>query len=141
MRMPIAVSTLRGYLRMTSTIGIEASVLVSLTRSNAGDSISFRRMTRPMITRIALARNGTRQPQLANADSDMLLLTSLNTSVEISRPAGTPICGHEPKNPRRPFGACSTDISTAPPHSPPTPMPCAKRSVTSRIGARMPIEL
>ena len=27
-----------------------------------------------------------------------------------------------------PSGACSTDISTAPPHSPPTPMPCAKRS-------------
>jgi hypothetical protein len=39
-----------------------ASVFDSLTRSNAGDSISFRRITKPTITRIALARNGMRQP-------------------------------------------------------------------------------
>ena len=126
--MPIAVSTSRGYLRTTSTIGFGASVLVSLTRSNAGDSISFRRMNRPTPTRIALARNGTRQPQARNAASLVIACTSANTPVESSRPAGTPICGHEPKKPRRPLGACSTDISTAPPHSPPTPMPCAKRS-------------
>ena len=32
------------------------------------------------------------------------------------------------RSPRRPRGECSTAISTAPPHSPPTPMPCAQRS-------------
>ena len=98
-------------------------------------------MNRPTPTRIALARNGTRQPHAMNAASLVIACTSAKTAVESSRPAGTPICGHEPKKPRRPFGACSTDISTAPPHSPPTPMPCAKRRTTSRIGARMPIEL
>ena len=75
-----------------------------------------------------------------NAASLVIACTSANTPVESSRPAGTPICGHEPKKPRRPFGACSTDISTAPPHSPPTPMPCAKRSTTSSIGATTPID-
>jgi hypothetical protein len=99
------------------------------------------RITKPTITRTALARNGTRQPQLSNVDADIEPSTSLNTSVESSRPAGTPICGHEPKKPRRPLGAYSVDISTAPPHSPPTPMPCAKRRTTSRTGASTPIAL
>jgi hypothetical protein len=36
-------------------------------------------------------------------------------------------------------GACSTDISTAPPHSPPTPMPWAMRSSTRMTGAQMPM--
>src|SRR5512133_2377044 len=56
-----------------------------------------------------------------------------------NRPAGTPIWGQLPKKPRRPGGAGSTDISTAPPHSPPTPMPWAMRRVTRMTGAQMPI--
>ena len=99
-----------------------------------------RRMKRPTPTSTALARNGIRQPQLRNAASLVIACTSANTLVERSRPAGTPICGHDPKKPRRPGGACSTDISTAPPHSPPTPMPCANRSTTSRTGAITPID-
>jgi hypothetical protein len=70
--------------------------LVSFTRSNAGDSISFRRMNRPTATSSTLARNGTRQPHDMNAASLVIACTSANTPVESSRPAGTPICGHEP---------------------------------------------
>ena len=38
-------------------------------------------------------------------------------------------------------GAFSTTIRTAPPHSPPRPMPCSRRSSTRRMGAAMPIWL
>jgi hypothetical protein len=139
MRMPIAVSTSRGWCLMTSTIGLSHSVPSSLTCWNAGDSMIFRRMNRPTPTSTIEIRNGIRQPQAMNWSSVVALCTMVNASVESSRPAGTPICGQLPKKPRLPLGACSTDISTAPPHSPPTPMPCAKRSTTSRIGAARPI--
>ena len=49
------------------------------------------------------------------------------------------MCAKLPKNPRRSAGAYSTASSTAPPYSPPTPMPCSTRSVTSRTGAHQPI--
>jgi hypothetical protein len=87
-----------------------------------------------------LTRNGTRHAHALKVASDVSARTSANTVVESARPAGTPICGHEPKKPRLFLGACSTAISTAPPHSPPTPMPCTKRRVTSRIGAITPID-
>jgi hypothetical protein len=57
----------------------------------------------------------------------------------MSMPAGTPVCGKLPKKPRRFLGACSTAISAAPPHSPPTPRPWAIRSRTSTIGAAIPM--
>jgi hypothetical protein len=114
-------------------------VPVSLTLWNAGDSYSRSRTNSPTAIRTALSRNGTRQPQDRNASSEVTSWTIRNTTVDRNRPAGTPICGQLPKKPRRPFGACSTDMSTAPPHSPPTPMPWAMRSTTSRIGAQMPM--
>ena len=49
------------------------------------------------------------------------------------------MCAKLPKKPRRSAGAYSTASSTAPPYSPPTPMPCSTRSVTSRTGAHQPI--
>ena len=42
-------------------------------------------------------------------------------------------------NPRRLLDPHSIDMSTEPPHSPPTPMPCTIRSTTSRIGAQTPM--
>jgi hypothetical protein len=54
-------------------------------------------------------------------------------------PSGTPICGNDPKKLRLSTGACSTAMSAAPPHSPPAEKPCARRSMTSRIGAQTPI--
>ncbi len=70
----------------------------------------------------------------------MELETASSTSVEVSSPAGTPIWTKAPNRPRRPFGAYSVDISTAPPHSPPTPSPWTRRSTTSSTGARNPID-
>ena len=49
------------------------------------------------------------------------------------------MCAKLPRNPRRSAGAYSTASSTAPPYSPPTPMPCSTRSVTSSTGAHQPI--
>ena len=56
-----------------------------------------------------------------------------------STPTGNPSCTSDPYSPRRPAGACSTTISTAPPHSPPKPMPWMNRSTTSNSGAQTPI--
>ena len=80
-----------------------------------------------------------RQPQVRNCSSDMVERTMNSTPVARIMPSGTPICGAEPNRPRLPWGACSTDSSAAPPHSPPADRPCSSRSATSRIGAHTPI--
>ena len=49
-------------------------------------------------------------------------------------PTGTPACTQLAKNPRRFLLPCSTAISTAPPHSPPTPKPWTMRMVISSPG-------
>ena len=49
-------------------------------------------------------------------------------------PAGRPMATTLPNRPRRPCGACSTDISTAPPHSPPSAKPWTKRHVDQQRG-------
>ena len=115
-----------------------ASVCVSLTRWKAGDSYSRSRTNRPIAISTTLNRNGIRQPQDRNAASEVVCWTVRKTTVDRNRPAGTPICGQLPKKPRRPLGACSTDIRTAPPHSPPTPMPWAMRNSTRMTGAQIP---
>jgi len=43
-----------------------------------------------------------------------------------------------PNQARRPSGAFSVAISAAPPHSPPSPAPCRKRSAARSHGARTP---
>jgi hypothetical protein len=65
-------------------------------------------------------------------------VTARNAISDRISPAGLPSCANDAKNVRRPCGACSPAISTAPPHSPPTAMPCTTRSSTSKTGASMP---
>jgi hypothetical protein len=83
-------------------------------------------------------RNGTRQPQAYSASSGSRA-TSRNDSVPSTSPICTPVWANEQKNPRRSFGACSASSVEAPPNSAPAPSPCSTRSVTSRIGAQMPM--
>ena len=64
-----------------------------------------------------------RQPHESSASLDMTALLTRKARLAISVPAGTPICTHEPYSPRLLAGACSTAISTAPPHSPPSARP------------------
>src|SRR2546421_10360836 len=56
-----------------------------------------------------------------------------------AKPTGTPVCGQLVQKPRRRSSPYSIDRSTEPPHSPPTPAPCKKRKMESRIGAARPI--
>ncbi|MNT59582.1 hypothetical protein D3C72_1971040 [compost metagenome] len=53
-------------------------------------------------------------------------------------PNDGPTCVHEALRPRLSGAPCSTEIRTAPAHSPPSAMPCTKRSATSRMGLQMP---
>ena len=85
-----------------------------------------------------LNRNGTRQPQVSKLDP-ATPLNSLTMPVDSSRPTGTPTWGQLAMKPRQRCLPHSMDISTEPPHSPPTPMPCAMRRITSRIGAAAPM--
>ena len=84
-------------------------------------------------------RNGKRQPHAANPSLPNTRVTPSRTPVAMIRPIGTPICGKDPKKLRLPIGACSTDMSAAPPHSPPAEKPCRIRSTISRTGAQTPI--
>ena len=79
-----------------------------------------------------------RQPQLRNSSSESPD-TARNARFDVSTPTGTPNWAKLPYRARRRDEACSVAMSTAPPHSPPTPKPCTRRSSTSRIGAPMPI--
>ncbi len=80
-----------------------------------------------------------RHPQARNCSPGAIAVMIAMTPDASSRPSGTPICGEAPKTPRFFLGACSTAMSTAPPHSPPAEMPCRMRSSTSRIGAPTPM--
>ena len=86
-----------------------------------------------------LIRKHTRQPHARKASSGSRLAIEKAPEAS-SSPPGTPMCAADPKKPRRSAGAYSTASSTAPPYSPPTPMPCSTRSATSRIGAHTPME-
>ena len=108
-------------------------------RANTGLSSMPSRTHSPTPTSTALATNGTRQPQAANCPAATDVEAIRKTRFESTMPAGSPSATTLPKKPRRPSGACSTDISTAPPHSPPRANPCTKRSTTSRTGAHTPI--
>ena len=84
------------------------------------------------------SRNGTRQPQARKSASGSCE-ASPNAPVASSSPTGAPACTQlavEPAPAR--VGPCSTTISTAPAHSPPTPSPCTNRSTTSSTGASDP---
>ena len=67
--------------------------------------------------------NGMRQPQVLKSASGSIV-TRENIAEAETRPMGKPTCTRLPKNPRRCDGACSRTINDAPPHSPPSAMPC-----------------
>ena len=117
---------------------MRARASCSTSSLKAGGSAILSRMNSPTATSTMLARNGNRQPRDERlVEQPEHLVTA---PVESSRPIGTPSCGHEEYQPRRSSGACSTQSSTAPPHSPPRPMPCSIRSSTRSRGAATPIE-
>ncbi|MNR17649.1 hypothetical protein D3C85_1343260 [compost metagenome] len=95
-------------------------------------------MNQPTKSSTTLARNGTRQPQ-DNISSSGSCATAAMASDDRIRPGATPTCGKLPNSPFLPSGACSTAIRTAPPHSPPTAMPCKKRMQTSNTAAQYPM--
>ncbi|MCY1216922.1 hypothetical protein D9M72_288120 [compost metagenome] len=123
--------------RQTSAIGSLAVLRCACTCANSGDSFTPSRIATPTSSSAALARNGRRQPQSMNT-SCSIDVTARKASSDRIRPAGLPSCANEAKKVRRPLGACSPAISTAPPHSPPTAMPCTTRSSTSSTGAMAP---
>ena len=72
-----------------------------------------------------------RQPQVRNASPDSVLNSS-TAMLDRNSPEGTPNCGQDATKPRcLLLRAHSIDISTEPPHSPPTPTPWMKRSAVS----------
>ena len=106
--------------------------------SMTGDSETPRRIHMPIAIRTSEKRNGILQPQLRNCSSDVARDTTVRTTVAISMPSGTPICGKPPNRPRFLTGACSTAMSAAPPHSPPAARPWRMRSRSRAIGATTP---
>lgn len=104
----------------------------------AGDSSRLSRITRPMITSRAEARNGIRQAHARSASSESRP-TARKERVARMRPVGEPCWAKAAKRNPRSFLACSVVISTEPPHSPPSAMPCTVRNTVSRIGAATPI--
>ena len=125
-------------MRNSSLTGIAETSLASCTFSNAGVSMTLSRIQAPMARSTTLSRKQARQPQARKASSGSWLAIA-NAPEARNRPPGTPMCAKLPKKPRRSAGANSTASSTAPPYSPPTPMPWRIRSTTSRIGAQTPI--
>ena len=111
-----------------------------MLRLNAGVSTSCRRMYKPTATSTVLARNGARHPQLNNCASDRLLLINRNAPMEKTRPKGAPNCGNIPYQPCLPGGAFSVASSTAPPHSPPKPIPCPTRHSARSTAAYTPMD-
>ena len=137
---PMAMSSGLRWLPRISAIGIRATAPWLLMASNAGDSLRLTRTKMPTPTSRMLTRNGTRHPHASSSASGSPT-ASANMPMAARLPSGLPICTMLPNSPRRPGGAFSTTISTAPPHSPPSPTPCRNRRNTSRSGAAMPIWL
>ncbi|MCY1555610.1 hypothetical protein D9M68_922870 [compost metagenome] len=123
----------------TVTNGTSTRSDFSIALANSGVSEILRRMNRPKITRRALARNGTRQPQAMKASSPMKWASTRKMVVAKKKPTGAPNCGNMPYQARLPSGAFSVASSTAPPHSPPRPSPCPRRHSASSSGAATPI--
>ena len=113
-------------------------LLAAAASVKTGVSATRARTNRPMASSTMLSRNGIRQPQARKASSPLRDADAASTRVESTTPLGAPALVKLAHRPRR-DDACSADISTAPPHSPPTAMPCTTRRSTSRIGAHTPI--
>src|SRR4051812_43472633 len=135
---PAPSSSSRGWRRSTSTAGTLPASWASSTRANTGVSLILSRTNSPTPTRRKDSRNGTRQPHERNAASSRPDDSSQKTPVAAKKPTDGPSWGKAAYRPRRLRGACSTASSAAPPHSPPSPMPCRKRSASSSNGAQTP---
>ena len=85
-----------------------------------------------------LRRNGILQAQASNVADPASVTVSAVIAVDSKRPTGTPNCGQLPRKPLRFWLPHSIDISTDPPHSPPTPMPWHSRKITSNTAAPNP---
>ncbi len=130
----------RGCRRITSAIGAFSIRRSATSFWNTGVSRMPSRTQRPTPTSTIDSANGMRQPQTANWSPDQVLNTRM-ARLARNKPAGTPNCGHEAISPRLPCVlAHSMEISTEPPHSPPTPMPWMTRNTVSRTAPQMPIE-
>ncbi|MNE02287.1 hypothetical protein D3C80_947580 [compost metagenome] len=132
-----AKTMFRQWLRSTSRTGLSLVWSLSLTSANSGDSGTPKRISKPTIISSPLIRNGIRQPQLIRSSVSIAVMKRKAISAS-SRPAGLPHWANEAKNTLRPLGACSLAISTAPPHSPPTEMPCSRRRNIRPMGAQIP---
>ena len=138
--MPAAASTVRQCDFSTSTTGIRRAACARIALAKTGLSAMPTRTQRPTATSRKLATNGTRHPHAVNSSGATAVEAMRNTRLDVMIPTGSPSATKLPNRPRRPCGACSTDISTAPPHSPPSAKPWTNRSVTSSAGAHAPMD-
>ena len=123
----------------TCTTGAFSTRPCSRSLANTGVSSTPVRMYRPTNTSAALSRKGTRQPQLRKASSLVANDITDNAPLASTMPAGAPSWAKLVVKPRR-FGSVhSPAISTAPPHSPPTPMPWMMRKNVSSTAPQMPM--
>ena len=65
--------------------------------------------------------------------------TTVTTTIDSRSPIVAVVCNQLVAKPRRPGAAFSVRYVAAPPTSPPSARPCARRSVTSSTGATTPI--
>ena len=129
----------RQWWRTRSASGVFFSFgAFSSTSWNTFDSDTLRRMKTAIIMNAADSTNGTRQPHERNCSSGSVAMPA-RMSVPTRVPVGAPMYENAAANPRERFFAFSNPTSVAPPHSPPTAMPCTTRRVTSSAGAHSPI--
>src|ERR1700722_2792945 len=133
-------TTSRGYFARTTKKGTLTRSPCARLRLNAGVSTSCSRTYNPTSTNTALAKKGTRQPQLCSCGSLKVLFNHRNTPVEHRNPSGAPSCGKQPYHACFPGGAFSVASSTAPPHSPPRPTPCPNLQSANRPAASAPMD-
>ncbi len=129
-----------GCRRITSSVGVRSMRFSWTSFAKTGVSRIRSRMYSPIPTRTMESANGTRHPQARKASPDIWLKAS-TARLARNSPAGTPNCGHEAAKPRWALVLVhSIDISTEPPHSPPTPTPWMKRRIVRSTAPQMPIE-
>ena len=128
-----------GCWRITVIAGVFSMRFSDAMRLKVGDSSTPSRIQSPTPISTTDIRKGMRQPQVRNASPDHALKAS-TARLAVNSPAGTPIWGQDAARPRLVLlPAHSMDISTDPPHSPPTPTPWMKRSAVRMIAPQMPI--
>ena len=86
-----------------------------------------------------LSRNGIRHAHESKLAVPARVTVTAVMPLERTRPMGTPNWGQLPSQPFRLRLPHSIDISTEPPHSPPTPMPWQARRTTRTTAAHNPM--